>query len=99
MEKEKNLFFKQLLKFLTLKQNIILFFGLLIIFVVIYLVFTLNPNDANVTWIFSSSMQTLAALIALLPISYSYYLHNIEAAKKDDYDNYIIKKLEKDVYY
>lgn len=99
MEKDKNLFFKQLLKFLTLKQNIILFSVLLVIFVVIYFVFTLNPNDANVTWIFSSSMQTLAALIALLPISYSYYLHNIEAAKKDDYDNYIIKKLEKDVYY
>ncbi len=44
-------------------------------------------------------MQTLAALIALLPISYSYYIHNMEDVKKDDYDGYIIKKLKKDVYY
>ncbi len=99
MEKEKHQFWNQISKFILLKQNIIMFLCLLALFLVFYFVLSLNSNDNNVTWIFSSSMQTLAALIALLPISYSYYLHNIENAKKDDYDSYIIRRLQKDVYY
>ncbi|HPJ23390.1 MAG TPA: hypothetical protein PK113_00625, partial [Bacillota bacterium] len=99
MEKEKDRFFKQICKFVVLKQNIIAFFVLFTLFILAYFFVDLNPNDNNVTWIFSSSMQTLAALIALLPISYSYYLHNMEDAKKDDYDGYIIRRLKKEVYY
>lgn len=99
MEKEKKQWLNQIYKFLTLKQNIILFVILTALFITAYFIADLNPNDNNVTWIFSSSMQTLAALIALLPISYSYYIHNMEDAKKDDYDGYIIRRLQKDVYY
>lgn len=99
MEKERNQFFSQIGKFVLLKQNIIGFLILLTLFLLAYFLIDLNPNDNNVTWIFSSSMQTLAALIALLPISYSYYLHNMEDAKRDDYDGYIIRRLQKDVYY
>ncbi len=99
MEREKNEWLSQIVRFLVLKQNIILFFILTSLFVTAYFIVDLNPNDNNVTWIFSSSMQTLAALIALLPISYSYYIHNMEDAKKDDYDGYIIRRLQKDVYY
>lgn len=58
------------------------------------------PLDvANVTWIYSSSMQTLAALIALLPISYGYYITNLDNEKNDELDSYIIEKLKSDVYY
>lgn len=99
MEKEKHQLWNQISRFILLKQNIIIFLCLLALFLASYFFMNLNTNDNNVTWIFSSSMQTLAALIALLPISYSYYLHNIENAKKDDYDSYIIRRLQKDVYY
>ncbi len=99
MEKEKNMFFKQILKFLSLKQNYITFIILTAIFATAYLWLPQNTNDNNVTWIFSSSMQTLAALIALLPISYSYYIHNMDDINKEDYDRFVIRKLQKDVYY
>ena len=99
MEKDKYYFWKQLSHFLSLKINIIIFLILLALFITAYFFVNLNTNDNNVTWIFSSSMQTLAALIALLPISYSYYLHNLENEKRDDYDSYIIRRLKKDVYY
>jgi len=99
MEKDKYYFWKQLSHFLSLKINIIIFLILLALFITAYFFVNLNTNDNNVTWIFSSSMQTLAALIALLPISYSYYLHNLEDEKRDDYDSYIIRRLKKDVYY
>ncbi len=99
MEEYKNKFLKQVLKFLTLKQNLISGLVLIAIFTVAYLLLPSNTNDSNVTWIFSSSMQTLAALIALLPISYSYYINNTEEIKKEDYDSFVIRKLKKDVYY
>ncbi len=99
MKTKNNLFIRQILKFLSLKLNLIMTLILIIVFVLLYFANIFGSNNGNVTWIFSSSMQTLAALIALLPISYSYYLHNIEAVKGDNYDNYIIKKLEKDVYH
>ncbi|MBN2876548.1 MAG: hypothetical protein JXL85_02735 [Bacilli bacterium] len=99
MEKDRNIMWKQVVRFVFLKQNIIISTIILSLFLVTYFVVNLNSNDNNVTWIFSSSMQTLAALIALLPISYSYYIHNMENAKKDDYDGYIIRRLQKDVYY
>jgi len=44
-------------------------------------------------------MQTLAALIALLPISYGYYINNIDDEKNDELDGYIIEKLKSDVYH
>jgi hypothetical protein len=57
----------------------------------------LAPN--NVTWIYSSSMQTLAALIALLPISYGYYINNLDNEKNEGIDSYVINRLKSDVYY
>jgi hypothetical protein len=59
----------------------------------------LSENSTNYTWIYSASMQTLAALIALLPISFSFYLRKVEDQKSKEFDSYILKKLEKDVYY
>lgn len=99
MEKKKNYFWRNISRFVISKQNIVLFLVLLALFLVSYFTIDMNPNDNNVTWIFSSSMQTLAALIALLPISYSYYIHNMENAKKDDYDAFIIRRLQREVYH
>ncbi|QMS85486.1 hypothetical protein [Candidatus Xianfuyuplasma coldseepsis] len=92
-------FFRQALKFLTNRYNIILTILLVAIFVTIR--FFIQPIlvDTNATWIFSSSMQTLAALIALLPISYGYYINNLDNEKSDDYDSYIVERLKRDVYY
>jgi hypothetical protein len=59
----------------------------------------IDMTESNSTWVYSSSMQTLAALIALLPISYGYYINNVEEVKSEDYDSYIIDRLKKDVYY
>jgi hypothetical protein len=53
----------------------------------------------DATWIYSSSMQTLAALIALLPISYGYYISNLDEEVKEEMDSYIIERLKRDVYY
>jgi hypothetical protein len=53
----------------------------------------------NVTWVYSSSMQTLAALIALLPISYGYYINNLDNENNEDIDSYVINRLKSDVYY
>jgi hypothetical protein len=44
-------------------------------------------------------MQTLAALIALLPISYGYYISNLETEKNDNLDSYVLNRLKSDVYY
>jgi len=44
-------------------------------------------------------MQTLAALIALLPISYGYYISNLDNENSDDFDTYIVNRLKSDVYF
>jgi hypothetical protein len=67
-------------------------------FVMVYWI-EIDMINSNVTWVYSSSMQTLAALIALLPISYGYYINNVDNEKSDEYDSYIIERLKRDVYY
>lgn len=91
--------FRQAVKFLTNRYNIILTIVLIVIFVTIRFFVPLTLVDDNATWIFSSSMQTLAALIALLPISYGYYINNLDNVKSDDYDSYVVERLKSDVYY
>jgi len=100
MKKEKGfLFLRQNFTFLSRKSNLLLYPVTLIIVLLLILLSSLEQQTGNFTWIYSSSMQTLAAIIALLPISYSYYLRKVEDEKGKHYDGYILKKLEKDVYY
>jgi len=100
MKKDKSfLFLKQNYTFLSRRSNLLLYPITLIILLLLIIFSELQDQVANFTWIYSSSMQTLAAIIALLPISYSYYLRKVEDEKGKHYDGYILKKLEKDVYY
>ena len=92
-------FIKRALKFLSNLYNVILTLILIIVFVLFRFVIQIDLTAANVTWIYSSSMQTLAALIALLPISYGYYINNIDDAKSEEFDSYVIERLKSDVYY
>ncbi|MBN2605469.1 MAG: hypothetical protein JXR62_06590 [Bacilli bacterium] len=99
VKQERFQFMKQIFKFLFLMNNLILGFFVIGFLIFIYQYNYLYNSNDNYTWIYSASMQTLAALIALLPISFSYYLHKIEDQKSKEFDSYILKKLEKDVYY
>ena len=92
-------FLKNALKFLASIYNLIQMIVLIVLFFLFRFVFTFSLEPANVTWIYASSMQTLAALIALLPISYGYYINNLDNEKKDNYDTYIIERLKSDVYH
>ncbi len=85
--------------FLTTKYNLALTFFLIIVFVVFRFIVEIQLVPSNITWIYSSSMQTLAALIALLPISYGYYINNLDNEKSGGFDSYIINRLKSDVYY
>jgi hypothetical protein len=87
------------IRFLTNLNNVIFFSLLLIVFILVQFVFRLDFISDNNTWIYSSSMQTLAALIALLPISYGYYITNLDSEKNENLDSYIIERLKSDVYY
>jgi|GEM_PF-1699634 hypothetical protein len=100
MKKDRGfLFLRQNYTFLSRKSNVLLYPITFIILIALIIFSNLQNQVANFTWIYSSSMQTLAAIIALLPISYSYYLRKVEDEKGKHYDGYILKKLEKDVYY
>jgi hypothetical protein len=92
-------FLKHMGKFLTSKFTIILTTTLVAIFLVFRFFIDIQLVSTNVTWIYSSSMQTLAALIALLPISYGYYINNLESEKNEEIDSYIINRLKSDVYF
>ncbi len=92
-------FLKQTVKFLTTTYNLIFTSVLITTYFIMMYVVKIDMTESNSTWVYSSSMQTLAALIALLPISYGYYINNVEEAKSEDYDSYIIDRLKKDVYY
>ncbi|KFZ27099.1 MAG: hypothetical protein KQ78_00875 [Candidatus Izimaplasma bacterium HR2] len=99
LNKERFPFFKQIMKFLLLWNNLFLMIAVLIFSFILLKFNILSENSTNYTWIYSASMQTLAALIALLPISFSFYLRKVEDQKSKEFDSYILKKLEKDVYY
>ena len=99
VKQERFQFLKQIFKFVFLINNLVIGSIVIVFLFFVYQYNFLNNNIGNYTWIYSASMQTLAALIALLPISFSYYLHKIEDQKSKEFDGYILKKLEKDVYY
>jgi len=44
-------------------------------------------------------MQTLGALVALLPISYAYYINNLDNENSNILDSYVLDKLKRDVYF
>jgi len=92
-------FLRHAFRFLFTVYNFILTTLLLgVYFIMVYWI-KIDMVASNVTWVYSSSMQTLAALIALLPISYGYYINNIDSEKSDDFDSYVIERLKRDVYY
>lgn len=93
------LFLKRAFQFLTSFYNLFLTATLIAVYLLFRYYFTIELTSDNVTWIYSSSMQTLAALIALLPISYGYYINNLDNEKNDDLDSYIIERLKSDVYH
>lgn len=99
MKQKANGFFKQSLVFVFSIYNVIFFTLLLAIFIAVYFFIDFNSQPSNVTWIYSSSMQTLAALIALLPVSYAYFINNLEEEKSEEYDSYVLDQLKKEVYY
>jgi hypothetical protein len=92
-------FVKKALNFLGSLYNIILTVFLIVVFIVFTVWIQIDLTASNVTWIYSSSMQTLAALIALLPISYGYYINNLDDEKYEELDGYIVEKLKSDVYH
>lgn len=81
------------------KSPLILLLGGLIsaFFLFVYLRYSLSQFSEQ-TWVFSASMQTVATLIALLPISYGYYLSNIDNEKNEELDSYVITQLKKNAY-
>lgn len=89
---------KKGIKFLSSSYNIALTLLLVFMFVVFRLWIPIEI-DQNATWIYSSSMQTLAALSALLPISYGYYVSNLDREISEEMDSYIVNRLKSDVYY
>lgn len=91
-------FFKNALKFLLSRYNIFLMAFIITTYIVFELFITIDLQNQNVTWIYSTSMQTLAALIALLPISYAYYINNLDNEQSEIYDRYVIEGLKKEVY-
>lgn len=91
-------FLKNGFRFLSTLYNLILTVILIILFFVFLFWIPIDIIE-NATWIYSSSMQTLAALIALLPISYGYYINNIDKEVKEEMDSYVIDRIKRIVYY
>jgi hypothetical protein len=85
-------FFKSLY-IVTLSLVVILVFGFLVF------IYKIQLDESVSTWVFSSSMQTLGALIALLPISYAYFINNLDNENSNMLDSYVIDQLKRDVYF
>lgn len=92
-------FIKHIMSFFRSIYVIVLSVLLITIFVLLVFAFNIALDDSATTWVYSSSMQTLGALIALLPISYAYFINNLENEKSNVFDSYVFDKLKKDVYY
>jgi hypothetical protein len=90
--------FKQAVRFFKNRYVILLSVIITLSFVSIYFFLPVSKFE-GATWVYSASMQTLATLIALLPISYGYYVANLDNEKNEDFDSYVIDRLKKDVYY
>ena len=89
---------RNMVRFFKNKLIIIISFVITIIYIGLYIFITVT-SFKDATWIYSASMQTLATLIALLPISYGYYVQNLDNERNEDFDSYIINRLKRDVYY
>lgn len=98
-KKRTRFFLNELKHFANIRAN--RYFFVVLVLVIVFLAFfaKLDDHPENYTWIYSTSMQVLGALIALLPISYSFYLSNIDTKKENAYDTYVLEKLKKDGYY
>lgn len=99
MKRKTKFFFREIKHFSKIRANQVFF--ILLVLVIVFLAFfsKLDENPENYTWIYSTSMQVLGALIALLPISYSFYLANIDKTKSNEFDSYVLETLKKDGYY
>ncbi len=91
-------FFKKLVLFIGSVYHLCILLALSIAYIIVFQFISITLLPENVTWIYSSSMQTLAALIALLPISYAYFLDNLDKESYENFDSYVLEKLRKDVY-
>jgi len=98
--KRKNHFFTREIKhFSSIRANQIFFVFLILLIAFLAYFSKLDTHPGNFTWIYSTSMQVLGALIALLPISYSFYLANIDKTKNEELDSYVLETLKKDGYH
>lgn len=92
-------FVKHIILFYRSIFVVILTLILIIAFILLTTVFNIGLDDNVSTWVYSSSMQTLGALIALLPISYAYYINNLDSENSNLLDSYVIDQLKKNVYF
>ena len=93
------LFIKHFISFFRSKFVIVLSVTIFCFYILINFVFNTVLDVAISTWVYSSSMQTLGALIALLPISYAYYINNLDNEKSEILDSYVVDQLKRDVYF
>lgn len=93
------LFFKHIVSFFQSIFVVVLSILLVLVFVLFVFVFNVELDESITTWVYSSSMQTLGALIALLPISYAYYINNLDNDNSDILDSYVVNQLKRDVYF
>jgi len=93
------LFFKHIVSFFRSIFVVVLSLIIILGFILLTFVFNIHLDDSISTWVYSSSMQTLGALIALLPISYAYYINNLDNENSNILDSYVVEQLKRDVYF
>lgn len=99
MKRKNRFFIREIKHFSKIKANQIFFLFILLVILFLGYFSKLENHPENFTWIYSTSMQVLGALIALLPISYSFYLANIDKTREKEFDSYVLETLKKDGYY
>jgi hypothetical protein len=60
---------------------------------------TQGVQTLNEATIYATLIAVISALIALLPISYGFYLNNLESEQTSKFDLFLIKQLQKDAYF
>jgi hypothetical protein len=60
---------------------------------------TQGVQTLNEATIYATLIAVNSALIALLPISYGFYLNNLESEQTSKFDLFLIKQLQKDSYF
>ena len=95
----KMLFIKHIISFFRSIYVVVLSLTVFVVFMLLTFVFDTSLDISVSTWVYSSSMQTLGALIALLPISYAYYINNLDNEKSNILDSYVVDQLKRDVYF